>query len=332
MRACHALILVHLAACSRNTDQPRPGDSAPIAIDGSSTVFPITEAVAEEFQKSHPGRRVTIGVSGTGGGMKKFCAGELAIAGASRPIRPDEALACAAAGVGYIELPVAYDGIVIVVNPVASWADSITAAELQTIWSPGAQGRVTRWSQVREGWPDQELHLYGPGVDSGTYDYFTKAIVGNEHSSRGDFTSSEDDNVLVQGVATDPSALGFFGLSWYTANRDKLKALRFDPNDGVPGVLPASESVEAGSYQPLSRPVFLYVSLAASARPEVQEFVYFYLDEGRSLVAEVGCVPLPDRAYGLVRQRFDARMEGSAFKEGGSAIGIKVEELLRMQR
>lgn len=197
-----------------------PKLSGTILIDGSSTVFPITEAMAEEFQKRHPGVKVTVGISGTGGGFKKFCRGETDISDASRPIKPSEVELCRQNGIDYIELPVAFDGLAVVVNPKNTWAACMTVRELKKIWEPEAQGRVTRWSQVRPGWPDEELHLYGPGTDSGTYDYFTEAIVGKEHSSRGDYMASEDDNVLVQGVASDRLALGFFGVAYYEQNRD----------------------------------------------------------------------------------------------------------------
>jgi phosphate transport system substrate-binding protein len=202
-------------------------EPAIISIDGSSTVFPITEAVAEEFRASNSAK-VTIGVSGTGGGFKKFCNGETAISGASRPIKPTEVTACKEKSIEYVELPVAYDGISIVVNPANDWASHMTVAELKALFRPEAQGQVKRWSQVRTGWPEQEIHLFGAGVDSGTYDYFTAAIVGVEHSSRGDFTSSEDDNVLVQGVASDRLALGFFGYAYYVENQGKLKIVPID--------------------------------------------------------------------------------------------------------
>ena len=301
-----------------------------IAIDGSSTVFPITEAVAEEFQKTSDAR-VTIGVSGTGGGFKKFCKGETAITGASRPIKPSEVEACKAAGIDYIELPVAYDGIAVVVSPKNDWANHITVAELKTLWAPEAQGKVKRWSQVREGWPDKEIHLFGPGVDSGTYDYFTQAVTGTEHSSRGDFTSSEDDNVLVEGVANDELGLGFFGFAYYAENKGKLKVLSIDDEDAANGtapITPSPETIKDGTYQPLSRPIFIYVSAKAAERPEVQKLIAFYLNEGRKLVSEVGYVQLPERAYALAQKRFESRKAGSVFGGGGSKVGVTVEELL----
>ncbi|MDA1316128.1 MAG: PstS family phosphate ABC transporter substrate-binding protein [Acidobacteria bacterium] len=301
-----------------------------IAIDGSSTVFPITEAVAEEFQKVNPAR-VTIGVSGTGGGFKKFCSGEIAITGASRPIKPTEIELCAAKGIDYIELPVAYDGIAVVVHPANGWVDQLTVEELKALWQPEAQAQVMRWSQIREGWPDEEVHLFGPGVDSGTFDYFTKAIVGEEHASRGDFTSSEDDNVLVQGISTDRLALGFFGYAYYADNDDKLKLVPVDDGDQGNGAGPIAASpttVADGTYQPLSRPIFIYVAKAAAERPEVQAFVDFYLQNATGLVEEVGYIALPKRAYGLVSERFVNRVTGSLFAASGSKVGVTVEDLL----
>ncbi|MBI2898523.1 MAG: PstS family phosphate ABC transporter substrate-binding protein [Deltaproteobacteria bacterium] len=302
-----------------------------VRVDGSSTVFPITEAVAEEFQKTAQSVRVTVGISGTGGGFQKFCRGETDITDASRPIKPSEVEACRAGGVGYVEVPVAYDGIAIVTNPRNTWATSITVEELRRLWQPEAQGHVTRWSRVRPGWPDREIHLFGPGVDSGTYDYFTEAIVGKEHSSRGDYTSSEDDNVLVQGIASDELALGLFGLAYYEENRGRLKVLPVDdgePDNGAGPIVPSAETVRNGTYQPLSRPLFIYVASRALERPEVSSFMRFYLEKSSSLVREVGYIPLPDRAYVLARERVDSRRTGSLFGGRGSQVGVSIEALL----
>lgn len=309
-----------------------PASAAPatIVIDGSSTVFPITEAVAEEFQKANPAR-VTIGVSGTGGGFKKLCAAETAISGASRPVKASEIDACAKNHIKLLELPVAYDGIVIVTHKANTWVDHLTVAELKALWEPTAQGKVTRWNQIRPSWPDAEVHLFGPGVDSGTYDYFTAAVVGTEHASRGDFTSSEDDNVLVQGVATDANSLGFFGFGYYSENAAKLKLIPIDDGNADNGAGPitaSQETVASGSYQPLSRPVFIYVSQVALSRPEVSSFVDFYLKHAAALTAEVGFIPLPGRAYELATQRFTLRTEGSAFGGAGSKVGVRVEDVL----
>ncbi len=300
-----------------------------IKIDGSSTVFPISQAVAEEFQRKHKAR-VTIGVSGTGGGFKKFCRGETAITGASRPIKKTERDKCAAAGIGYIELPVAYDGIAVVVNKSNNWVNHLTSKELKTLWAPAATETVTKWSQIRAGFPDKTIHLFGPGVDSGTFDYFTKAINGKEQASRSDFTASEDDNVLVHGVSSDPVALGFFGYAYYKENADKLKIVPIDdenPSNGAGPIAPTLETVANGTYQPLARPIFIYVSVKQAQRPEISKFIQFYLTEGSNLAKEVGYIPLPAQAYGLAKQRFAKRTQGSLF-EGGAKTGVTVEDLL----
>jgi phosphate transport system substrate-binding protein len=326
-----ALVSAGVVGCGKGGDSSAETSAADavIAIDGSSTVFPITEAVAEEFQKQS-GARVTIGVSGTGGGFKKFCAGETQLSGASRPIKPSEVEACQKAGISYVELPVAFDGIAVVVNPANDWAPTLTVEELAAMWKPEAQGKVGKWSDVRSDWPEQDLHLFGPGVDSGTYDYFTAAIVGKEHSSRGDFTSSEDDNVLVNGVANDKLALGFFGYAYYAENKDKLKLVGVDDKNGDNGagpIQPSPTTVADGTYQPLSRPIFVYVSVKAAESESVKAFVDFYLTHAPALVTEVGYIPLPDKAYELARARFDKRTPGSVFA-GGSKVGVKVEDLL----
>ena len=306
-----------------------------IQIDGSSTVYPITEAMAEEFQSESGGKyRVTVGISGTGGGFKKFCRGETHISDASRPIKESEREACKAAGIEFIELPVALDALTVMVNPENDWVDYLTVDELKKIWEPAAQDRVTNWSQVREGFPDRPLTLYGAGTDSGTYDYFTEAVVGEEGASRGDFTASEDDNVLVQGIASDPNALGFFGLAYYFENQDKLKAVPIQPSGGGDPVAPSVESARDGSYQPLSRPIFIYVSKHAADEMEaVQQFVEFYLDPENAevLVEEVGYVPLPTEAYELAQRNFEERHTGTAFG-GGSQVGVAVEDLLQAER
>jgi phosphate transport system substrate-binding protein len=306
-----------------------------IEIDGSSTVYPITEAMAEEFQSESGGRyRVTVGISGTGGGFKKFCRGETHISDASRPIKESEREACKAAGIEFIELPVALDALTVMVNPENDWVDHLTVDELKKIWEPAAQDTVTNWSQVREGFPDRQLTLYGAGTDSGTYDYFTEAVVGEEGASRGDFTASEDDNVLVQGIAFDQNALGFFGLAYYVENQDKLKAVPIQPPGGGDPVAPSVETARNGSYQPLSRPIFIYVSKQAADEMEaVQQFVEFYLnpENAELLVEEVGYVPLPTEAYELALRNFEERHTGTAFG-GGSQVGIAVEDLLQAQK
>jgi phosphate transport system substrate-binding protein len=296
-------------ACGQNgTDA---GGAQVITADGSSTVFLITEAVAEEFQRANPGMRVTVGRSGTGGGFQKFCRGEVDISNASRPIRPTEIDGCQKAGVDYLELPVAYDGLAVVVHPTNTWAQTMTVDELRRIWEPSAQGRILRWSQIRPNWPDQELHLFGAGVDSGTFDYFTEVIVGKTTQSRGDYTSSEDDNVIVQGVSGDPYALGYFGYAYFEENKDKLKVVAVDGGKGP--VAPSPESVANGTYTPLSRPIFIYPRVQSLDRPEVRRFIDFYLEAGPALVREVGYVPLTDAEYGMVRKRFGNRKTGTMF-------------------
>jgi phosphate transport system substrate-binding protein len=301
-----------------------------IAVDGSSTVYPITEAMAEEFQKANKGVKVTVGIGGTGGGFKKFCRGEIDIADASRPIRDGERTDCKKNGMEFIELPIALDALTVMVNPRNDWAKEMTVAELKKIWEPEAQGKIMNWKQVRDSFPDRPLKLYGAGVDSGTYDYFTAAIVGKEHSSRGDFTASEDDNVLVQGISGDVNALGFFGLAYYLENKNKLKAVGIKMKDGSKAVEPSVDTARDGTYQPLSRPIFIYVSRkSAETRPEVQKFVEFYLDKKNALklVKEVGYVPLPENAYDVFLQRLKERKLGTAFH--GSKIGVAIDELLK---
>ena len=306
-----------------------------MTLDGSSTVFPISEAVAEEFQRTNPGTRVTVGISGTGGGFQKFCRGETDISDASRPIMAAEIAACEKSGVEYVELPIAYDGIAIVVNPKASWVSDITTAELKTMWAPDAQGKVTKWNQVRASWPDREIHLFGAGVDSGTYDYFTEAITGKAKASRGDFTSSEDDNVLVQGVSSDELALGFIPFAYYEENVGKLKLIPVDDGKGDNGggaILPNPDTIRTGTYQPLSRPIFIYVSKKAGDRPDVQKFVEFYLAEADKLVREVNYVGLGADAYKLVGERFTARTPGSLFAGAENTVGVTIEQLLAKER
>lgn len=333
-RAWEVLVLVAAFAGCEAREASRPS----VRIDGSSTVYPITKALADQFQKGEPvdvAMDVPVGISGTGGGLRKFCAGELDIANASRPINREEAASCAQKGIEYVEVPIGYDGLTIVVNPKNDWAKDITTAELRKIWEPGAAGRITRWSQVREGWPEKELHLYGAGKDSGTYDYFTQAILRREHSSRTDYRSSEDDDALVEDVAKDELALGFFGYAYLYKNRDRLRALPVDdgdPNNGAGPIAPSPETVHEGSYQPLARPLFIYVSEPALARREVELFVGFYLAKASKFIARVGYVPLPASAYTLAHERVIARRSGSLFGGGGSQVGLSIEELMRREQ
>jgi phosphate transport system substrate-binding protein len=278
--------------------------SGSIEIDGSSTVYPITEAIAEEFQRMYPDTRVTVGVSGTGGGFKRFCAGEIDISDASRPIKDEEAQECAANSITFREIRVAWDGLSIVTNPANDFVDCLTVDELKKIWEPGST--VNDWSQVRAGFPSKELALYGPGTDSGTFDYFTEEIVGEEDASRADYTASEDDNVLVQGIAGDPSALGYFGFAYYEENADQLRLLGVDGGQGC--VQPSVETIESGTYAPLSRPLFLYVSDQALAKPQVAAFLDFALTEGAQLVRDVGYIALRPEQYDEER----AKLEGAA--------------------
>jgi phosphate transport system substrate-binding protein len=319
--AALAAVLATSASCGSGTDQANPPDL--IAIDGSSTVFPISEAVAEEFQKVHQNVRVTVGISGTGGGFQKFCRGEIDLADASRPIRPPELEACQAAGISFIELPVAYDGLAVVVHPENDWVQHMTVAELRRLWEPAAERTVTRWSQVRTGWPDRDIRLFGAGVDSGTFDYFTEAINGKEKASRGDYTSSEDDNVIVQGVAGDRDALGYFGYAYYSENQSRLKLVPVDDqrdDNGAGPIAPSPDTVTNGTYRPLSRPLFLYVRAQAVDRPDVRAFVEAYLDQGRTLVREVGYVALADDEQQLVAQRFAARRAGTMYGAPGASL------------
>lgn len=302
-----------------------------IQIDGSSTVYPVTEAVAEEFQKAKRGAiRVTVGISGTGGGFKKFCRGETDISNASRPILKKEMEECAKHGVRYIELPVAYDALTVVVNKDNNWVDYLTVEELKKIWEPDAHGKITNWNQVRPGFPNLPLALFGAGADSGTFDYFTEAIVGKAKSSRGDFTASEDDNVLVVGVARNRGALGFFGYAYYHENTDKLKAVPIAIKAGARPVAPSLDTVINGTYQPLSRPIFIYVNAKSAEKPEVKEFVEFYLKNGAKLAKEVGYVPLPPRAYELAMANFKKNKLGTAFG-GEQEVGILIEDLLKRE-
>lgn len=284
--------------------------SGDIKIDGSSTVFPVTEAVAEEYRSEAPNVRVTVGVSGTGGGFQKFVRGETAINNASRPISETEIESAKENGVDYIQLSVAYDGLAVVVHPENDWVDYLTVQELETIWEPEAQGEITHWNDIRSEWPDEELHLYGPGVASGTYDYFTEVIVGESGASRGDFTASEDDNVLVQGVSTDTYALGFFGLAYFEENQDQLRLVPVKDGDKEP-VLPSTETVADDTYTPLSRPLFIYVSKEAAQRPNVQKFVEFYLDIAPQITKSVGYVAMPDSAYQRQKQKFQSFISDS---------------------
>jgi phosphate transport system substrate-binding protein len=298
-----------------------------VKIDGSSTVFPITEGIAEDFQKQKKGAfKVTVGISGTGGGFKKFCRGETDLSNASRPILKKEMDDCKAAGVEYFELPVAFDALTVVINPKNTFVKQLSIEELKKMWEPAAQGTVTRWNQVNPAFPDAPLKLFGAGADSGTFDYFTEAVTGKSKSSRGDFTASEDDNVLVQGVAQDVNALGFFGYAYYAENQNRLKAVPIVEKAGKPAVAPSDKTVLDGSYQPLSRPIFVYVNAKSLGKPEVKEFVEYYMKNASTIAREVKYVPLPDKAYTVNLEHLAKGKKGTVF--GGVAeVGVTIEAL-----
>lgn len=298
-----------------------------VKMDGSSTVFPIAEAVAEEFQLEQRGKvRITVGIAGTGGGFKRFCRGEADIANASRPISQGEMEACRKAGIKYIELPVAFDALTVVVNPQNTWVKALSPAELKKIWEPAAQGRITRWNQVRADYPDEPLMLFGPGADSGTFDYFTEAVNGKSKASRTDFQASEDDNVIVQGVSTNKGAIGYFGYAYYVGNKERVRAVPIQNRRGEL-VAPSLETVIDGSYEPLSRPLFIYVSQRSAQRPEVKAFIRFFLTEGGELAQEVGYVPLSQKAYRLALEHFEAAKLGTVYG-GVLEVGVTIEDLL----
>lgn len=287
-------LVVAVVGCAQSAPAPASSQlSGVIEIDGSSTVFPISEAVAEEFHKIHPDVQVNVGVSGTGGGFKRFTVGETDICDASRPIKSSEAEQAARNGIEYLELKVGIDGLSVMVNPQNDFVDYLTVEELKKVWEPGST--VDSWNDVRPEWPDRTLNLYGPDTDSGTFDYFTEAIVGEARASRSDYTASADDNVLVQGIAGDRNALGYFGYAYYVENAERLKLVAIDGGDGP--VLPTSEAIESGEYQPLSRPLFIYVSKKSLQRPEVKAFVEFYMENAPELVSEVGYIKLSDQIY-----------------------------------
>ncbi|MDX2300780.1 MAG: PstS family phosphate ABC transporter substrate-binding protein [Xanthomonadaceae bacterium] len=331
MKGINGLLAAALAATLAGCGGQRQ-EQVIVTIDGSSTVYPVTEAVAEEFQADKAGAvQVTVGVSGTGGGFKKFCRGETDISDASRPILSEEIETCRANGVEFIELPVAFDALTVVINPQNTWAQEMTVAELKTIWAPEAQGTITRWNQVNPTWPDEPLKLFGAGADSGTFDYFTEAVVGKAKSSRGDFTASEDDNVLVTGVSQDKNALGFFGFAYYEENTERLNAVKVKVDADAPAVGPSAEAVIDGSYQPLSRPIFIYVNAkSAKERPHVSQFVEYYLSHAVPLIKEVKYIPLPDSAYDVALANFQANKTGTVFA-GHAEIGVRIEDLLKRE-
>lgn len=307
----------------------------PIKIDGSSTVYPITEAIVKAYKANPPKKKngskldVQANFSGTGGGFRKFCQGATDINGASRPISREEMEVCNRAEVRYIELPVAFDALTVAVNRNNNWAESVTVGELKQMWQPAAQGKIVKWNQVRPSWPDQPLNLFGPGKDSGSFDYFTEAIVGQEKASREDYVFSEDDEALVNGISQDPNALGYFGYAYYERNQDKLKAVAIDNGSGA--VLPSRETVENARYQPLTRPLFIYVNAKrAQENPALEEFVEYYLEKAPELVSQVGYIPLPEEGYHLAKIHFQRFKVGTVFA-GKSEFNLTIGELLRKQ-
>ena len=325
-------ILIAMLVASLSIVMIQPAQAAEtIKANGSSTVYPISEAVAEEFQTLKRGKvNVTVGISGTGGGFKKFCRGETDIANASRPILAKEMEECKKNAIAYIELPVAYDALTVVINPKNTWAATMTVAELKKIWEPAAQEKITKWKQINPAWPDAPIKLFGAGSDSGTFDYFTEAINGKAKASRGDYTASEDDNVLVQGVSRDVNSLGFFGYAYYSENADKLNAVSIVAKEGKPAVAPSPQTVMDGSYQPLARPIFIYINATSAERPVIKEFVEFYMKNAATLVKEVKYIPLPANAYQYNIDHFGKKTLGTKFG-GENRVGLTIEELMKLE-
>lgn len=320
--AVAAVAIAALAACGQGGSEAPAGGttSEQISIDGSSTVFPLAEAAAEAFTNSQTAAaRVTVGESGTGGGFGKFCRGETQISNASRPISAQEMAACAGANIQYIEIPIAFDGISVVVHP-SNPLTNITMAQLSRAWAPAAERTVTQWRQVTPQGPNIALQLFGPGTASGTFDYFTEAVNGDGGASRTDYTPSEDDNVVVQGVASNPGAMGYFGYAYYEQNRERVKAL------SVNGVAPTPETIASGAY-PLSRPMFVYVNAEALRRPQVRRFVNYFIDNAATLAPRVGYVPLPAEAYAHYRERVTNGQTGTAFG-GHNEVGLSIQQLM----
>ncbi|WP_413578470.1 PstS family phosphate ABC transporter substrate-binding protein [Bdellovibrio sp. HCB290] len=328
-----SLLLTFLASLFLGT--PVHAQVPVIRIDGSSTVFPITEAMAEEYQTMKRGKvRVTVGISGTGGGFKKFCRGETDVQNASRPIQAAEIQKCQEKGIRFLELPIAYDATAIVVSPKNTWLKSITTEELKKMWEPAAQGKIMLWSDVNPAWPKEKLKLFGAGADSGTFDYFTEAIVGKAKSSRGDYTASEDDNTLVTGVANDINSIGYMPLAYAEENIGKLRIVPVvggpkSPKKSDP-VIPARSTVESGEYFPLSRPVFIYVNEKSLAKAEVLEFTNFFLQKCATIVPEVKYVPLPASAYRIGQEHVKIKKVGTVFG-GHTEIGVKIEDLMKRE-
>jgi phosphate transport system substrate-binding protein len=325
--AIAVLLMLGVGGCKGNTTS----DVKVVSVDGSSTVFPAAEAVAEEFQNSKGHRvKVIVGISGTGGGFKKFCRGEIDVSNASRPILKEEMQLARENGIEYIELPICFDALTVAVNAKNDWATSMTVDELKKLWEPAAQGKITHWNQIRPEWPNEKIQLFGAGSDSGTFDYFTEAIVGKAKASRGDFTASEDDNVLVQGIEGNKYALGYLPYAYFEPRKDKMRAvaIAWSKNKVKEPVLPNEDTVLKGTYNPLSRPLFMYVSKKAAEKPEVREYVEFFLKVGPSLIKEVKYLPLPAKAYEMGLERFKKLETGTGFG-GVPEVGLPVEDILR---
>jgi len=325
-------LIIYITVLSSLIQLAAHAEAPLIKIDGSSTVFPITEAMAEEFQREKKAQiRVTVGISGTGGGFKKFCRGETDIQNASRPIQSSEMSACKEKGIKFFEIPVAFDATVVVVNPKNDWIGEITIEELKKIWEPSAQGKITQWNQVNSKWPSEKLKLYGAGSDSGTFDYFTEAVVGKSKASRGDYSASENDNTLVTGISSDKFALGYIPLAYFEENKSKLKALAIVNPKTKKNSTPSRSTVESGEYAPLSRPIFIYVSEAGMKKAEVKEFVNYYLKSCLEIVPQVKYVPLPAAIYELSNEHIKKNKMGTAFG-GHSDVGLKIEDLMKKEK
>lgn len=317
---------VGMLAGGASAQAQAPNVKGQVKVDGSSTVGPISMAVAEEFKKVMPGVEVSVGISGTGGGFKKSTAGEIDISDASRPITKEELDKAGSNGIEFIELPIAFDGLTLVVNPKNTWASSLTVDELKKIYLDGSA--VKTWKDIRPEWPDKPIKLYSPGTDSGTFDYFKEVVAGKKGAIRGDMSVSEDDNVLVRGVEGDEGALGFFGIAYYEANQAKLKAVAIDAGKGA--VAPSHETVEKGTYAPFGRPLFIYVNAKSAARPAVREFVKFYLSNANKLVEQVGYVKLPETILARAKANFDSKRTGTQFLDDkGQGKHGPLEELYR---
>jgi phosphate transport system substrate-binding protein len=298
-----------------------------IRVGGSSTVFPIMMEAIRAFREAGNNTKIDLKETGTSDGFRRFCTGQLEIANASRPINSKELKACSGNRINFIELPIAFDALTIVVHPSNTWAKQISIKELSRRWGRQAEAKIDRWNDVNLDWPDRPIKLCGPGKDSGTYDYFNKAINGNPENSRQDYTSSEDDNVIAKCVAQNPNALGYFGFSYYKANQDKLRALGIVTPSGT--VIPSVASVQAGRYRPLSRPLFIYINdRALASRPDLQRFTTFTISNGLRLASKAGDIPLPASTYQLVESKLYKRITGSAFS-GDLPVGLSIGEALR---